>query len=405
MQQSLNDFSKLNIQYSVGSGPIMSEMQSAPAKVPFAESVVEFLNAVAKVLLSDREAKRYPDVVTLGFWMRKASIEELKKRFTHSDKSIMKLGRGVAFHIAPSNVPVNYAYSLITGLLCGNKNVVRIPSKEFDQVRIINKAFNKVLTDMPEMKPYICLVKYGHESTINDAMSAIADVRVVWGGDNTISELRKSKMKPRAVEVTFADRYSLAVIDSDAYLTIDNKSKVAQDFYNDTYLTDQNACTSSRAVVWMGSRIVEAKEVFWNELHTFIDGKYIISGVQAINKLTSGYILAAVKDGVKKIISKDNLIIRMSVPALTADLMELKDNSGYFFEYDCSNIMEIRDFCNDTRCQTLSYIGDKEIVKPLVMSGIVGIDRVVPMGKTMDFDLIWDGYNLYESMTRNIVLK
>ena len=27
---------------------------------------------------------------------------------------------------------------------------------------------------------------------------------------------------------------------------------------------------------------------------------------------------------------------------------------------------------------------------------LVGIDRVVPMGQTMDFDFIWDGYNLYE---------
>lgn len=28
--------------------------------------------------------------------------------------------------------------------------------------------------------------------------------------------------------------------------------------------------------------------------------------------------------------------------------------------------------------------------------------RIVPIGNVMDFDLAWDGYNLYEMMTRRI---
>lgn len=405
MQQNLIDFNQYSIQYAVGSATVMKMMQQVPAKEPFDSVVVNFLNEVSKELLSDIEAKNYPDVITLAFWMRKASVEVLKKRFADSNDFIIKIGRGIAFHIAPSNVPVNYAYSLVTGLLCGNKNVVRIPTKEFAQVKIINRAISKTLSDMPDMVPYICLVKYGHDSQINDVMSILADVRIIWGGDNTISEVRKSPMRPRATEVTFADRYSLAIIDSDFYMGMENKAKIARDFYNDTYLTDQNACTSPRAVVWMGSRIAEAKELFWAELYKHLKGKYELSGVQAVNKLASGYTLAVAKDGVKKQKSEDNLIVRMKVPVLTADIMNYKDNSGYFFEYDCKDILEIKDLCNDTRCQTLAYVGDIEMIRPLVRSGIAGIDRVVPVGKTMDFDFMWDGYNLYERMTRNIVLQ
>lgn len=405
MQQNFNDFNQLNIQYAIGSAEVMELMQTVPAKEPFDNNTIEFLNAISKVLLSDKEAKVYPDVVTLAFWMRRASIEGLKKRFMKENESLVKIGRGIAFHIAPSNVPVNYAYSLVTGLLCGNKNVVRIPSKEFEQVRIINKAITKVLIDASDMVPYVCLVRYGHDSSINDIMSAIADVRVVWGGDKTIYEIRKSPLKPRATEITFADRYSLAVIDSDIYMSIENKSKVANDFYNDTYLTDQNACTSPRVIVWTGGMIGEAKKLFWSKLHEYAEKNYTLSGVQAVNKLTSGYILAIEKDGVKKEQSEDNLIVRMRVPYLTPDLMDFKDSSGFFFEYDCKDILELKDFCDDTRCQTLSYIGDPNFLMPLITSGVVGIDRVVPVGKTMDFDLIWDGYNLIERMTRNIVVQ
>ena len=36
----------------------------------------------------------------------------------------------------------------------------------------------------------------------------------------------------------------------------------------------------------------------------------------------------------------------------------------------------------------------------LLESGIKGIDRIVPVGQTMDFDLIWDGYDLSRDLTR-----
>ncbi len=408
MQQSsisnIIDFTDYNITYAVGNCDTLKQMQMVPTLAPFSESVITLLNNISKELLSDGDAKAYPDVITLAFWMRKASTESLKKRFIVEDNSIMQQGRGIVFHISPSNVPVNFAYSLVTGLLCGNANIVRIPSKEFPQVNIINRAISKVLEQDNTLSPYIVFVKYGHDSSVNDAFSLIADVRVVWGGNNTIAELRKSPIKPRATEITFADRFSIAVIDSDKYMSMENKADIANSFYNDTYLTDQNACTSPRVVVWMGSQIRDAKQLFWKELQVLVDKKYEIQGVQAVNKLTSSYLLAVAQDNVKKEVGENNLIVRMKVESLTSKLIELKDNSGYFFEYECQNIMELSDLCNDSRCQTVSYIGDKEMFVPLITSGIRGIDRIVPIGKTMDFDLIWDGYNLLERLTRNITL-
>ena len=405
MQQNLIDFHKYNISYQIGNVDIMKEVQEVLALQPFDEKIVNFLNIISKKLLTDQEAKIYPDVITLAFWMRRASVEEIKKRFCGESKNIYKMGRGVVFHIAPSNVPVNYAYSLVSGLLCGNANVVRIPSKDFPQVRIINRAICNALNECPEMIPYVVLVKYGHDNSINDVFSAIADIRIVWGGDATIAELRKSPLKPRATEITFADRYSLSVIDADVYLKMDNKTVIANQFYNDTYLTDQNACTSPRIVVWTGENISEAKELFWGELHRIVETKYELHGVQAVNKLTSAYILSVVQNDVKKVKMQDNLIVRMQVKKVSSDLMKFKDNSGYFFEYDCKNIIELKELCNDIQCQTLSYIGNPRSFLPLLQSGIKGVDRIVPVGKTMDFDFIWDGYDLFERMTRNISIQ
>ena len=39
-----------------------------------------------------------------------------------------RLGWGTVLHIAPSNIPVNFAFSFLMGFLSGNVNHVRVPS-------------------------------------------------------------------------------------------------------------------------------------------------------------------------------------------------------------------------------------------------------------------------------------
>lgn len=381
----------------------MRDMAELPAKRPFSPDVLDFLNDVSRNLMADRRSRQYSDVVTFAFWIRKSSTSKLRERFERDD-DCFRLGRGVVFHIAPSNVPVNYAYSLTAGLLTGNANVVRIPSRDFHQVEIINDAIKKALEDEKNapMRKYICLIRYGREREINDYLSELCDVRVIWGGDETIAEIRRSPLRPRAGEITFADRFSMAVIDSDAYMAIEDKARTAEDFYNDTYLTDQNACTSPRIIIWTGTKIPEAKAFFWAELHKLVGSKYQFQPIQAVNKLTSACLMVAANTGVTLEPDPDNLIVRCRLDALPEDLMDMKDNSGYFFEYDCQNIMTLRTLCDDTHCQTVAYIGAPDMLRPLLETAPKGIDRIVPVGKTMDFDLMWDGYELPALLTRTL---
>ncbi len=387
-----------------GNEEILMRMPKAEAREPFGEEIQEFLNTLSRMLLSMPEARLYPDVVTFAFWIRKSSVKKLAERFAEKNGKGFHLGRGVAFHIAPSNVAVNYAYSFVAGFMTGNANIVRIPSKDFPQIALINKAVHAALEQHPDCVPYICFVRYGREQRINDALSSIADVRIVWGGDRTIAELRKSPLAPRAAEITFADRYSLSVIDSDAYMAAEDPGRIADDFYNDTYLTDQNACTSPRLVAWCGSQIGQAKERFWGFLLERVRQKYEFQPIQGVNKLTNAYLAAAGHSGIHMVCCGDNRLVRVELDSLFDNLMDFRGDSGYFYEYNFRDILELKPICDDTHCQTVSYIGDRKMFLPLLEAGIRGVDRIVPIGKTMDFDLIWDGYNLYERLTRTISL-
>lgn len=385
--------------YLVGGPATIVEMDALPARPPFDGEILAFWNSISRTLRNSRT--EYPDVASFAFWVRRTSTQSLRERFFREDGNI-RLGRGTAFHIAPSNVPVNYAYSLAAGLLTGNANIVRLPTKQFPQAEEINRAIHSALEEYPALRPYLCLVRYDRDREVNDLLSRLADTRIVWGGDATIQELRKSPLAPRAGEVTFADRCSLAVIDGEWYLERADRRRTARDFYNDTFLTDQNACTSPRIVVWLGSRRADAKEAFWGALHDLVRERYNFQPVQGVDKLVKSCLLAAAEEGVRVRPRRDNLIYRVEVPTLDRKLLDDVGNSGYFLEYDCGDVLELREVCDDPRCQTITYLGEKPLLEPLLRSGIKGVDRVAPMGKSMDFDLLWDGYNLYERLTRVI---
>lgn len=387
------------ISYVVGEADLIEQLPATHALPIFSDHALDFLQAISKELLRSPKAKGYPDVVTFAFWCRKASLEALRLPY---EKEIGRLGRGTVFHISPSNVAVNFAYSLVAGLLAGNANIVRLPSKQFEQVDLISNAFNAVLNNgFESMKPYVFLVKYGHDQEISDLFSSLCDTRVIWGGDQTIATIRKSPMRPRANEITFADRYSLCVIRAEEYLAAENKDAITLGFYNDTYLSDQNACTSPRILVWLGDKVKEAKEEFWSRLQAMADDKYTLQPVQAVNKLSTLCKLACAHPDVHLAKGKNTTLMRVQVDSLSGTLMDYRSNSGYFMEYNAAQLSEILPLCQ-TPCQTLSYYGleKEELLSFLRDTCPAGIDRAVPIGKTMDFSLIWDGYDLIRTMSR-----
>ncbi|WP_127156149.1 acyl-CoA reductase [Pectobacterium polaris] len=393
------------ISFLVGNQSLLLGMVNQRALTPFDESVVTFLDHFSKRLFRNPLAKAWPDVISLAFWCRKSSVLQMKKAYPDLSG---RVGRGLAFHIAPSNVAVNFAYSLIAGLLSGNTNIVRVPSRDFPQVSLICDELNATLYEQSIISPYICLVRYGREKAVNDMLSAWCQTRLVWGGDETIATIRQSPLLPRGLDLSFANRYSLALIDASSYLSIQDKQAIAERFYNDTFLTDQNACTSPKLVIWLGKEEEkkEARAQFWAEFDAFSQKKYELQAVVAVRKLTQFCTLSASVDGVKKTSDSRNLVFRVLLDKLDGETMNHAGTGGYFLEYLAREINEIYPVCNNSRCQTLSILGvDIERINVFLAEyRPEGVDRVVPIGKTMDFGLQWDGYDLIYMLTRCVVI-
>lgn len=386
------------LEYIVGDSDTVGKMGEVKALVPFAEEVLLFFNDLSKLIL--RKGRGYSDVATFGFWCRRSALLKEKDKY---DDLHYRLGRGIIFHSTPSNVPVNFAFSFAVGLLSGNANIVRLPAKSFPQVEIICAAIAELLsTSHKSLIPYICFVKYPPDKQITDHFSSLCQGRVIWGGDATIAEIRQSPLRPRAIEIAFADRYSVAVIDSGAYLQSCDKKKIAQNFYNDTYFSDQNACTAPRLVVWIGKNKEVAKKEFWRNILEIVKGNYSITPVQTIGKIDAAY-KAAVGMDLSRVDTDFPWITRLTVNSLSEEIMKYRYNSGFFYEYDAESIDEIIPFCTE-KCQTLVQYGlSREQIDQLLIQGRPhGIDRIVPIGESMNFTLVWDGYDLIRVMSRKI---
>ena len=392
MPQSFNE-----LQYVVGTPEIIEGMRGVKPLRLFDDAVIAFLNDLSAEL---RKVRDYPDVATFGFWCRRAALLQEKAKIDDVNE---RFGKGVVFHSTPSNVPVNFAFSFAAGLLAGNANIVRLPGKPFEQVEIISAAVRGLLAEKHEnLAPYIAFVKFPPVKAIADFFSGMCNVRVIWGGDRTVAELRQSPSPARTTEITFADRHSIAVIRTDAYLAAERKDTVIRNFWNDTYYSDQNACTSPRIVFWIGEKKEEAKEDFWRRVHGMAAKEYTLAPVQSVGKLNALYAVAAVRK-VKQVKTDDMLVTRVIPEEADASLMDFKYNSGFFFEKDIDDLSEIAGVC-DLRCQTLTYFGveQADFRKFLEETRPTGIDRIVPMGKSMDFALVWDGYDLIRQMSRRV---
>ena len=365
------------------------------------DSAIDFLSEVSKEITKSDKFRTYPDVATFAFFCRRSNLMVYKKKH---DPAIFRLGRGVVFHVAPSNVPVNFAYSMVAGILSGNINIVRVPSKQFEQIEVICKAINKVAED-PKFSVYLdrlFIVRYDKDSAKTDEFSRICDVRVIWGGDETIAQIRKSVLSARAFDVTFADRYSFAIINADEYVKESLIDKVAEAFYNDTYLFDQNACSAPHLVVWTGNaeNIQEAKTVFWDAIQRKIED-YSISPILSVDKLSTLYLHSIESTTIKRVEPINNKLWRVQLSVLTPGVENFRCAGGYFLEYDAVSFNDICKIVN-RKYQTLAYYGyTKEKLSQLMKdASFNGIDRVVPIGKTTEFDFVWDGYNLLSTLTR-----
>lgn len=365
--------------------------------------VIEFLSALSKEVLSNKACREYPDVITFGYFCRKSAI----KRAIEDRGGISNcFGWGKAVHISPSNVPVNFAFSFVFGLLSGNSNLVRLPSAYWPQVDLLVGLIEKVSSnkEFVFLRGMNAFVRTERNDLNLIANLSSCDALIVWGGDATVAMFRQLPKKPRCVELYFPDRISSLIINSAMINAIsdDNVIKLANSFFNDTYLVDNNACSSPRKIFWVGDEYESemAKSKFWRAVNqTLIKKKYELNVVAKLDKYLE--VLRSVSHSqscIKVRKYSEDLWVSDQCDCMSAGGL------GWYQETIVPTVNAALDVLHINE-QTLTYYGFSinDLKASIFESGLL-VDRVVPVGMALDIGFIWDGVDVLQRLSRKIAL-
>lgn len=370
------------------------------ARRAFDDTRVEaFLQDLSRTILKNRDARAYPDLVTFGYFCRKSSIAQARDALSDPHR---RIGWGTVVHIAPSNIPVNFAFSLLMGMVAGNSNIVRLPTQTFAQMDLMVQLFDEVAA-RPEHVGFAretVFVQSERDSPRLKSLVAQAQGLIVWGGDHTVEHFRALPKVPRCVEAYFPNRVSSAILSAQAVLELDEESlaKLCLNFFNDTYLVDQNACSSPNLVLWQGSPVDcnAARVRFWDALNRHLGSTYKLDPMARIERSLDVMALVEMMQTTLDVARDHDDIWRLSDGRLREQTLRF----GMFLEIDINELAQVSTLLRDNE-QTISIFGiDLELVFEALKEDLACVDRIVPVGGALNIGFHWDGREMLSLFSR-----
>lgn len=387
----------------------VKEISNSPSVI-YSDERINFLSDLSSTLFKVPNVRDMPDISTFAYWCRKSNLVRIRDLDSANKK--FKMGLGLSFHICPSNVPINSAFSLAFGLLSGNTCVLRLPSKDSPTITILIESILKVLSlnDYSNLRKEILIARFERDEIVNKFWLSVSDCRVVWGGDSTVNYFRELPSRPRSREVAFPDRYSICILNPISVISMNEESltKFCLNLFNDIYLMDQAACSSPQLIAWIGKHedAKLAKEILWARFVKFVKQKYELKPVNAVDKYVDVCQIAINNKNVIKVERSANLLYRVELSSLSLNQDQCRGYFGTVHEITLDSIESLNSIVNE-RYQTLTYFGflSEEICQVISSRKLRGIDRVVPVGKAIDMGMIWDGYDIVTSLSREIIVE
>jgi hypothetical protein len=375
---------------------------------PCAPAAIAMLNAISHLLLNDPQARRAPQYVALGYWLRPAAMrrmcDELVAQATR--RSSAWAPRGVALHLPPTNVDTIFVYSWALSVLAGNTNVVRLATTLSSDAEWLVRLVARIAIEHGEGDRQIfCAYPYGGE--LEKSASRLCDLRMIWGGDAKVEAVSRIPVRPDGLSIGFPDRKSLALIRVESYEAASEAERddLANRLFNDIYWFDQMGCGSPRLIVWEGQARRDLTTDLYARLSRIVAAKkYLVETGVAIGKFALANDLLA--EGLAERLRFRSNELCVYDAADPGACLQRVHGGGFLGECFVEDITDIAAFVT-RNVQTLTHFGferDKldELARRLFSRGGY---RIVPIGQALQFDTDWDGVELLAHMTRRIVVR
>ena len=385
---------------------VLSAIDDAPSQEIGAPDTIKFLGTLARRLMTPSVRRSYPELASLGFFLRNSELIRLVEAAKGGPDDVVRVPRGLHFHIPPSNVDTVFVYSWALSLISGNPNIVRISERCGGAARLVLDEIDGALQHAPNnLRATQWFLAIDHSEPAMADFSSRCAQRVIWGGDEAVRAIRQHPLDARGAELTFPDRTSLTVLNARFIAELDSSAldALAAGFVNDVWWFDQAACSSPRTLVWVGNsdNQANARRRFLDAVHSRLEAAGLGNDpAMAMQRRVSLYGVAL--NDVDA--SLDLTRSRLGLVQASERFVEWM-GAGAFVEIFIEELPDLANMLKD-RDQTMTHAGfQKSDLETLVRNlGPRSVDRVVGVGSALKFGRFWDGFDLLGSMTRHVTV-
>ncbi len=385
------------------------------------DQIIEVLDEFASRLLDRNNElhRKYPGagIPYIASWARRANLERLldsslgDRRHldqfvdnpSRPDRAFAAFPRGIILHWMAGNVPTLGFLSLLQGLLTKNANVIKVASNQNDMLDSLLMSIQQVLSDKGSGTEVLleatAVLRFSHtEKAISQALSKEADVRVLWGSDESVAQIRRLPTKLETQDVVFPNRTSLIVIGA-LPLQQSDIERLCRRIAMDVSIFEQKACASPHTI------FIESPDE--DQVDRF--AKALLKGLTA-----------ALRSVPKSVPSEKEVAAILNLRAqydmfhkawyskgteftiLSDDKFQLGPPIGNrtIFLRKTPDLAKVADLI-DSKVQSVGIALSPDQYDHLThLFGSRGVHRFIPVGNMTHFEMPWDGFFLPQSLVR-----
>ncbi len=302
--------------------------------------------------------------------------------------------KGLVSHWVAGNVPLLSMLILVQSIITKNKNIVKLSTQTENTLIHLLEPLNKIkinylgTTYSGKRILHSLLICSFSRNDINEnkLISQAADVKISWGGGNSMDAIKKLPSKTNCHNILFGPKTSFSIVSQD-YLEFNNNHKryflkMARDISS----FEQKACSSPHTIFYKGTQIDD----FCSKLSKALD--ITLEMIPKVNmENEQSHILDAIEMGeftgkVYKNKNNDWVIIKND-----NFMLELPVFSRVIFVKQTNDLKSIYPLIHE-EVQTISLglIGKEKINIANDLSNL-GVIRFPDTGLMTNFDNPWDG--------------
>lgn len=389
------------------------------------DAIIGLIGAVARKWASDPRLQRIKDrgLLFLSSWCEEKHLRSVASiglrsnigymdqflPFPDSDKHYLKANaRGLVCHWLAGNVQILGMFALVQSIISKNVNLLKVSSRDDGVFTDILNEFKGVsytsvdghtITGDDLLKTISIVYFSRHAEKLGEVMSKEADVRIAWGGRESVETVSAYPARYDAETVIFGPKLSFSVIAKEELSSAQEAKKLARKVSVDVSVFDQTGCASPHNLF-----IEEGGNVSPEEFCDILGDSMTKTELQIPKPLMSPEQVSQIHStrGVydfKGIVKGSE---NMSWTILFDDLDEI-DRPVYsrvLFVHKVKSIMDSLKYI-DENTQTIGIAAPKE--KALAYANEAtrkGVMRLPLIGRMLNFEMPWDGIFLFDRLVK-----